>query len=34
MPIDTVKKTLTRGECRQFTRVVGADSVYRWGLGA
>ena len=34
VPVDTVKKALTRGEGRMFARVTGADQVYRWGLAA
>lgn len=31
---DSVRKALERGEHREFTRVLGADQVYRWGLAA
>lgn len=29
---DTVEKTLKRGEGKMFTRLSGADGVYRWGV--
>lgn len=31
-PVDTIKKTLDRGEGKAFTRLPGPDGVYRWGL--
>lgn len=32
--VDSVKKTLGRGEGRMFVRVTGPDGIYRWGLVA
>jgi AAA domain len=34
VPVDTIKKTERRGRDRLFTRVVGADGIYRIGLAA